>query len=40
MDAVDPLGFVFHAGSGTLGLLPTSLRDQVIVERLREVQRS
>jgi len=38
-DAVDPLGFAFHAGSGSLGFVtdlgyPTKL----IIERLREVQ--
>src|SRR5438034_8539531 len=38
-DAVDPLGFVFHAGAGSLGFVtdlgyPTKL----IIERLREVQ--
>src|SRR5438034_9390507 len=38
-DAVDPLGFAFHAGSGSLGFVtdlgyPTKL----IIERLRQVQ--
>ena len=38
-DAVDPLGFVFHAGSGSLGFV-TDLGyvTKLIVERLREVQ--
>jgi phosphoribosyl 1,2-cyclic phosphodiesterase len=38
-DAVDPLGFVFHAGSGTLGFI-TDLGyvTKLIVERLRQVQ--
>src|SRR5213075_1496267 len=38
-DAVDPLGFVFHAGSGSLGFI-TDLGyvTKLIVERLREVQ--
>src|SRR5213076_908458 len=38
-DAVDPLGFVFHAGSGSLGFI-TDLAyvTKLIVERLREVQ--
>jgi phosphoribosyl 1,2-cyclic phosphodiesterase len=38
-DAVDPLGFVFHAGSGGLGFI-TDLGyvTKLIVERLREVQ--
>src|SRR5512140_3095362 len=38
-DAVDPLGFVFHAGSGILGFI-TDLGyvTKLIVERLREVQ--
>lgn len=38
-DAVDPLGFVFHAGSGALGFI-TDLGyvTKLIVERLREVQ--
>src|SRR2546423_5038876 len=38
-DAVDPLGFVFYAGSGSLGFI-TDLGyvTKLIVERLREVQ--
>src|SRR6476646_10251020 len=38
-DAVDPLGFVFHAGSGTLGFI-TDLGyvTKLIIERLRQVQ--
>ena len=38
-DAVDPLGFVFHAGSGSLGFI-TDLGyvTKLITERLREVQ--
>ena len=38
-DAVDPLGFVFHAGSGSLGFI-TDLGyvTKLIVERLRPVQ--
>ena len=38
-DAVDPLGFVFHGGSGSLGFI-TDLGyvTKLIVERLREVQ--
>src|SRR5205814_7012069 len=38
-DAVDPLGFVFHAGSGSLGFI-TDLGyvTKLIVERLRRVQ--
>ena len=38
-DAVDPLGFVFHAGSGSLGFI-TDLGyvTKLIIERLREVQ--
>ena len=38
-DAVDPLGFVFHAGSGGLGFI-TDLGyvTKLIVERLRQVQ--
>jgi phosphoribosyl 1,2-cyclic phosphodiesterase len=38
-DAVDPVGFVFHAGSGTLGFI-TDLGyvTKLIVERLRQVQ--
>src|SRR5206468_7507380 len=38
-DAVDPIGFVFHAGSGGLGFI-TDLGyvTKLIVERLREVQ--
>jgi phosphoribosyl 1,2-cyclic phosphodiesterase len=38
-DAVDPLGFVFHAGSGSLGFI-TDLGyvTKLIVERLRQVQ--
>jgi phosphoribosyl 1,2-cyclic phosphodiesterase len=38
-DAVDPLGFVFHAGSGGLGFI-TDLGyvTKLIVERLRKVQ--
>jgi phosphoribosyl 1,2-cyclic phosphodiesterase len=38
-DAVDPLGFVFNAGSGSLGFI-TDLGyvTKLIVERLREVQ--
>jgi phosphoribosyl 1,2-cyclic phosphodiesterase len=38
-DAVDPLGFVFHAGSGSLGFI-TDLGyvTKMIVERLRQVQ--
>jgi phosphoribosyl 1,2-cyclic phosphodiesterase len=37
-DAVDPIGFVFHAGSGSLGFI-TDLGyvTKLIVERLREV---
>jgi len=38
-DAVDPLGFIFHAGSGSLGFI-TDLGyvTKLIVERLRQVQ--
>ena len=38
-DAVDPMGFVFHAGSGSLGFI-TDLGyvTKLIVERLRQVQ--
>jgi cation diffusion facilitator CzcD-associated flavoprotein CzcO len=38
-DAVDPLGFVFHAGSGSLGFI-TDLGyvTKLITERLRKVQ--
>ena len=38
-DAVDPLGFVFHAGSGSLGFI-TDLGyvTKLITERLRQVQ--
>jgi phosphoribosyl 1,2-cyclic phosphodiesterase len=38
-DAVDPLGFAFHAGSGSLGFI-TDLGHvtKMIVERLRQVQ--
>jgi phosphoribosyl 1,2-cyclic phosphodiesterase len=38
-DAVDPLGFVFHAGSGSLGFI-TDLGyvTKLILERLRQVQ--
>jgi phosphoribosyl 1,2-cyclic phosphodiesterase len=38
-DAVDPLGFVFQAGSGSLGFI-TDLGyvTKLITERLREVQ--
>jgi phosphoribosyl 1,2-cyclic phosphodiesterase len=38
-DAVDPLGFVFHAGSGSLGFI-TDLGyvTKLIVERLRQAQ--
>mgnify|MGYP003694317107 CR=1 FL=1 len=38
-DAVDPLGFVFHAGSGSLGFI-TDLGyvTKMIIERLRQVQ--
>ena len=38
-DAVDPIGFVFHAGSGSLGFI-TDLGyvTKLIVERLRQVQ--
>jgi len=38
-DAVDPVGFVFHAGSGSLGFI-TDLGyvTKLIVERLRQVQ--
>src|SRR5438045_9529338 len=38
-DAVDPLGFVFHAGSGSLGFI-TGLGyvTNLIVERLRQGQ--
>ena len=38
-DAVDPLGFVFHAGSGSLGFI-TDLGyvTRMIIERLRQVQ--
>src|SRR5438045_808901 len=38
-DAVDPLGFVFHAGSGSLGFI-TDLGyvTKMVIERLRQVQ--
>jgi len=38
-DAVDPIGFVFHAGSGALGFI-TDLGyvTKLIIERLRQVQ--
>jgi phosphoribosyl 1,2-cyclic phosphodiesterase len=38
-DAVDPVGFVFHAGSGSLGFI-TDLGyvTKLIIERLRQVQ--
>ena len=38
-DAVDPLGFVFHAGSGNLGFVTDlGYMTKLIVERLRQVQ--
>jgi phosphoribosyl 1,2-cyclic phosphodiesterase len=38
-DAVDPLGFVFHAGSSGLGFITDlGYATKMIVERLREVQ--
>jgi phosphoribosyl 1,2-cyclic phosphodiesterase len=38
-DAVDPLGFVFHAGSGGLGFITDlGYATKMIVERLRKVQ--
>jgi phosphoribosyl 1,2-cyclic phosphodiesterase len=38
-DAVDPLGFVFYAGSGGLGFITDlGYATKMIVERLREVQ--
>lgn len=38
-DAVDPLGFVFHAGSGSLGFVTDlGYATRLIVERLRHVQ--
>jgi phosphoribosyl 1,2-cyclic phosphodiesterase len=38
-DAVDPLGFVFHAGSGSLGFITDlGYATKMIVERLRQVQ--
>jgi phosphoribosyl 1,2-cyclic phosphodiesterase len=37
-DAVDPLGFVFHAGSGSLGFITDlGYATKMLVERLREV---
>ena len=37
-DAVDPLGFVFHAGSGSLGFITDlGYATKMIVERLRQV---
>jgi len=38
-DAVDPLGFAFHAGSGSLGFITDlGYPTKMIIERLREVQ--
>src|SRR5436853_3159874 len=38
-DAVDPLGFVFHAGSGSLGFITDlGYATKLVVERLREVR--
>jgi phosphoribosyl 1,2-cyclic phosphodiesterase len=38
-DAVDPLGFAFHAGSGGLGFITDlGYATKMIIERLREVQ--
>jgi len=38
-DAVDPLGFTFHAGSGGLGFITDlGYATKMIVERLREIQ--
>lgn len=38
-DAVDPVGFAFHAGSGSLGFITDlGYATKVIVERLREVR--
>jgi phosphoribosyl 1,2-cyclic phosphodiesterase len=38
-DAVDPLGFAFHAGSGSLGFITDlGYATRLIVERLRQVQ--
>src|SRR5437660_12126132 len=38
-DAVDPLGFAFHAGSGSLGFIhDLGYATKMIVERLRRVQ--
>ena len=38
-DAVDPLGFVFHAGSGGLGFITDlGYATKMIVERLRQVE--
>jgi phosphoribosyl 1,2-cyclic phosphodiesterase len=38
-DAVDPLGFAFHAGSGSLGFITDlGYATKMIIERLRKVQ--
>jgi phosphoribosyl 1,2-cyclic phosphodiesterase len=38
-DAVDPIGFAFHAGSGDLGFITDlGYATKMIIERLREVQ--
>jgi phosphoribosyl 1,2-cyclic phosphodiesterase len=38
-DAVDPVGFAFHAGSGSLGFITDlGYAPRVIIERLREVR--
>ncbi len=38
-DAVDPLGFAFHAGSGSLGFITDlGYPTKMIIERLRDVQ--
>src|SRR4029078_4782675 len=38
-DAVDPLGFAIHAGSGSLGFITDlGYSTKMIIERLREVQ--
>jgi phosphoribosyl 1,2-cyclic phosphodiesterase len=38
-DAVDPLGFAFHAGSGGLGFITDlGYATKMLIERLREVQ--
>src|SRR5438132_468230 len=38
-DAVDPVGFAFHAGSGSLGLITDlGYAPRVIIERLRDVR--